>query len=405
MGPAIPRPETSRPRAGWLLALLLLTHAAGSQAAPPSVDRSNATASPEANSSAGEFRWWKRILRPGKKSPIAPPPKFADPPPKTARPTATGVKRDEPGDFLLITRCQAIIYADRELAGANLFISARDGVISLRGTVPSPILRDRAERLARSTPGARAVLNEARVEGDEGSWPSSPTIVLAPPPTVAIPVSPPAYTPAREIIRSEPGLPVVVTYLVPKATALAGLPSAGGIVLEKPVAKADTQFEKSHSLGSPQSLAQAAGPGANPGTESGMIAVPETRHLAKPVTAGVVFGDIAPVAPMQSRATPIIQPLRPIGGTETLPKTPPVGTSPPRMIARRADPMTPTGSQLRKLAQAAGLDRLEFEVVGRDVRLKGHIADAGRLADFVREISSLPSVDSVDCSRVQFTRS
>jgi hypothetical protein len=88
----------------------------------------------------------------------------------TPEPTSVGStferlrnRHDVPSDWLLISRCRTILCTDRELTGSGIHVDARDGTVYLRGSVPDERLRERADRLARQTQGARAVVNQLSV--------------------------------------------------------------------------------------------------------------------------------------------------------------------------------------------------------------------------------------------------
>lgn len=66
-------------------------------------------------------------------------------------------------DFFLFTQARAALGADAELKGAAPIIEVKDGVLTLSGTVASPALKSRAEQVARSVGGVKAVKNQLRV--------------------------------------------------------------------------------------------------------------------------------------------------------------------------------------------------------------------------------------------------
>ena len=68
------------------------------------------------------------------------------------------------GDERLATYVEARYQADTAIAAHDIDVTARDGVITLRGTVSSDAARSQAETLARDTSGVRSVENLLTVE-------------------------------------------------------------------------------------------------------------------------------------------------------------------------------------------------------------------------------------------------
>lgn len=53
--------------------------------------------------------------------------------------------------------------SDRDVGSARIEVTVKDGVVTLRGTVPKEKLRQKAEKLARRVKGVRAVVNEIQI--------------------------------------------------------------------------------------------------------------------------------------------------------------------------------------------------------------------------------------------------
>lgn len=58
---------------------------------------------------------------------------------------------------------QAAFMDDRDMRDYGIEVLDNNGVVTLRGTVPTPAARDRAEELARSMEGVTSVINELDV--------------------------------------------------------------------------------------------------------------------------------------------------------------------------------------------------------------------------------------------------
>lgn len=198
------------------------------------------------NEEASRPSWWKRVMRGEAFRRRAPSePRVAAPHRRAS--TADRPPADPPpSDWLLISRCRALLHGDPELASSTIFVSAKDGDLSLRGSVRSEGLRARAERIAEKTEGIRRVFNDLVVMDPEKGWtPRQPVTLSAPvplgapthdlpfetdPPAVGWSAIEPASTQSLapsavgatgpivalgppQVVLSRPGKPVVVTYL------------------------------------------------------------------------------------------------------------------------------------------------------------------------------------------------
>lgn len=100
--------------------------------------------------------------------------------------------RDATGDGWLTTKIQAQYFADQEVKGRNVDVTARDGVVTLSGAVESERARQRAVEIARGTDGVQRVEDQLSVaagdraaaagtsapagsQGSEGTAPTSGT--------------------------------------------------------------------------------------------------------------------------------------------------------------------------------------------------------------------------------------
>ena len=72
--------------------------------------------------------------------------------------------RHSDADSVLADKVRDALRAEPLLKGADLTVSARDGVVTLRGSVSELPAFDRALQVARTTPGVDKVVSRIRVE-------------------------------------------------------------------------------------------------------------------------------------------------------------------------------------------------------------------------------------------------
>jgi hypothetical protein len=66
-------------------------------------------------------------------------------------------------DMKMTIHVRRVLTADADIAGCNLTVQVRDGVVTLQGAVPSPEVAGRAEKLAKKVPGVEKVQNKLYV--------------------------------------------------------------------------------------------------------------------------------------------------------------------------------------------------------------------------------------------------
>lgn len=88
---------------------------------------------------------------------------------------------NRPSDQMLTSRCQALLYMDKDLSSSSVLVAAQDGWIVLQGAVASADLKERAHRLAAQTSGALGVRNELKVSEPTPQWFQQSTVTLAAP--------------------------------------------------------------------------------------------------------------------------------------------------------------------------------------------------------------------------------
>lgn len=79
----------------------------------------------------------------------------ADPPPSSIKPI----------DQTVVATTQMNLKTDAELAASGLSVSAENGLLVLRGTVPSEEAKKRAEEIAKKSAGVDKVANHLEVSG------------------------------------------------------------------------------------------------------------------------------------------------------------------------------------------------------------------------------------------------
>jgi hyperosmotically inducible periplasmic protein len=76
-------------------------------------------------------------------------------------------------DAAITTKVKAKLTTEHAKNLVKISVDTTDGVVHLKGTVPTESDKAEAERLARSTNGVREVMNDLQVEGTTGSTPSA----------------------------------------------------------------------------------------------------------------------------------------------------------------------------------------------------------------------------------------
>ena len=86
---------------------------------------------------------------------------------------AEGAKPADPDD-VIVSDIKSKLGADRELRRAQIAIGSQNGVVTLSGSAPTGLARDRAEELARATPGVFRVDNYIRLDISSPEAPAPP---------------------------------------------------------------------------------------------------------------------------------------------------------------------------------------------------------------------------------------
>jgi hypothetical protein len=112
---------------------------------------------------------------------------------------AAGCAR-KPDDAAIVTNIKAQMFSDSHLKDANLQVTAKNGQITLAGTVPSDAARLDAYKIATQTPGVTKVTDQMTVSGAEASTPSAENAQTTQPsqPETAQANEPPPSQPAPE---------------------------------------------------------------------------------------------------------------------------------------------------------------------------------------------------------------
>jgi len=72
--------------------------------------------------------------------------------------TATAIS-----DTALTTKIKTALNTDSEIHHTRIHVTTRGGVVILRGRVPSSVMKDRAEKIARDTEGVKDVKNQLEI--------------------------------------------------------------------------------------------------------------------------------------------------------------------------------------------------------------------------------------------------
>ncbi len=111
---------------------------------------------------------------------------------------ATGCANRPPSDQSLTTDIQSKLYADATTKPAGITVTAKDGVVTLSGDVPSSDVELQAMKIANGTAGVRSVTDQMKVNAAAAT--PAPEPVPTPPPAQA-----PAPAPGQEpMVNPEP---------------------------------------------------------------------------------------------------------------------------------------------------------------------------------------------------------
>lgn len=324
--------------------------------------------------------YWKRPAEPAEAPRALPPPQ-----PYARRDAA-------PSDRMLVSRCRALIHDDQQLAGSVIHVTADRGMVTLRGTVSSELLRRRAELVAGKVEGARNIANELVVRQPQGGWRVSAPVTLSAPVrqdgsplgTRVAPASPvpPVSAPVATLAADSFSLPPA-----PQRTAADQATSAPAWIPGLPTA-APASSPPLVRLGQPEFLSSRQG---LPTVTTFLIRRaddPTTRPVesnsAKPATfsaSPAPAANPAPAATTPGRApASIIQPT----ARFVVPATPAPVT--------RASGRTDVDALLSRDPRAA---RLTYRVTGTELILSGRIASARDLYDLADRLADLPGIGIV----------
>ncbi|MFO0949071.1 MAG: BON domain-containing protein [Planctomycetota bacterium] len=194
-------------------------------------------------------------------------------------------------DGILLSRCRALLHQDQQLSGSTIQVHADRGILYLRGTVPSEVLRHRAEQIARKTDGAQEIVNELRVHMPDGNWFQHSAVTLSAPQTATgeplpSPVVPPATALPMSTLQGFPANAPLggqsPSFVANTAAPMAAMPQGSDdqfMIPPSPLAQGSTP--KSTVEGTTGSLVAAV-----PATSQAWVPNAPTRPVAAPVQLG-----------------------------------------------------------------------------------------------------------------------
>ncbi|MBV8809256.1 MAG: BON domain-containing protein [Acidobacteriaceae bacterium] len=118
---------------------------------------------------------------------------------------ATGCANKPPSDQSLVTDIQSKLYADATTKPAGITVTAKDGVVTLSGDVPSSDVELEAMKVANGTAGVRSVTDQMKVNT------AAANPAPAPPPLAQESTPPPAQEPVAAAPVNPPPKPRPVT--------------------------------------------------------------------------------------------------------------------------------------------------------------------------------------------------
>lgn len=279
------------------------------------------------------------------------------------------------GDALLVSRCKALLLSDPSLRSLFIHVSANDGVVELRGHVPTDSVKEEIERIARQTPGMADLRSELTV----GS-------------VVAIQQA--SYVGAS---------------LLPPID----LSSSSSLMPGDPTA--DASRRSAATLGSDIESVSDAEADSLPMAED-VAPLLTWNSLPMPPSRHQTIGLRAAKNPVQAETLPSGQRL--LTGNQQRPSipAPPASTSVPtiptaRVVQRSnptsagsADPLTQqiAGDVAAVLARDPRAQRITYELRGRELRLAGFTRTPEDLYAIASVLGQLPGIDFVHLDDVQF---
>lgn len=298
-------------------------------------------------------------------------------------------------DSLLVSRCRSMLLADPTLRNFFVHVSANEGVITLKGNVPTELIKINAEQLARKTPASVDVRNELtvgtgtpiqqtsfvgaslsmplRLDGSGLQSPSPSAVslgsaVAAPSPVSSSPATSAAVTLGApiQIASASPELPVVRSFDVSRPAG--------------PVLSSSAMPPIRHSTMEQLQVAKAP---------------VEATVLPSGHRVDDASGRRAPIPAPPSQSGPYSTSV-PV--TKAAPK--PVAVTPTSRDAKEQQLSNDVAALLSKDPRGRGLI---FVVRGSEVRLSGTVRTSEEIYAISQLLDEIPGIDFVSFDDVQFT--
>jgi BON domain len=119
-----------------------------------------------------------------------------------------------PSDDTIAKNIQDKVITDPSTKDSAVRVTAKDGKVTLSGTVKSPVARDKAELIARQEPGTTGLDDQTTVQPDVAAVPA-PANAQAPPPTAEAPSTTPVEQPKPKPIVVPAGAVLTIATATP----------------------------------------------------------------------------------------------------------------------------------------------------------------------------------------------
>lgn len=296
-------------------------------------------------------------------------------------------------DSLLVSRCRSMLLADPTLRNFFVHVSANEGVITLKGNVPTELIKINAEQIARKTPASVEVRNELTV--GTGTPIQQTSFVGA---SLSMPLrldGSGLQSPSGVSLGSAVATPAPVPP-APATTAAVTLGAPIQIASASPVLPAVRSLDVSRPAG-PILSSSAMPPIRHTTMEQLQVAKAPVEATVLPSghRVGDASGRRAPIPAPPSQSGPYSTSV-PV--TKAAPK--PVAVTPTSRDAKEQQLSNDVAALLSKDPRARGLT---FVVRGSEVRLAGSVRTSEEIYAISQLLDEIPGIDFVSFDDVQFT--
>jgi len=293
-------------------------------------------------------------------------------------------------DSLLVSRCRSMHLADPTLRSFFIHVSAEEGVITLKGNVPTELAKIHAEQIARKTPGAIEVRNEMTVGS---GMPIQQTSFVGASLSMPLRLDGSGLQSANGVSLGSAVAPPTSVASAPSAAVTLGAPIqiAGG----SPGLPAVKSFDVSRPAG-PILSSSAMPPVRHTTMEQLQVAKAPVEAMVLPSghRIGEPSGRRAPIPAPPSQNGPYSMPA-PV--TMAAPK--PIAVTPTSVDAKEQQLSNDVAALLSKDPRARALT---FVVRGAEVRLSGTVRTTEEIYAISQLLDEIPGIDFVSFDNVQF---